>query len=91
MAKASRKGFAVCIDDFGYDASLERHKMYRVLRDRHAEADGDLRVIDESGEDYLYEAERFLLVDLPPKSVRVLNRSFANSPTGTSGLSRCMM
>jgi hypothetical protein len=40
---------------------------------------GDLRVIDESGEDYLYDAERFLLVDLPPRVVRVLNRSFSTT------------
>jgi hypothetical protein len=67
----------VCVDNSDYPASLELHKIYRVLPDREAEADGDLRVIDESGEDYLYEAERFLLVDLPAGTVRVLNRSFA--------------
>jgi hypothetical protein len=66
-------------DDSGYPASLERHKIYRVLPDKDAAADGDLRVIDESGEDYFYDAERFLLVDLPPRGVRVLNRSFATT------------
>ena len=78
MARSSRHRFAVCIDSSGYPASLERHKIYRVLPDKDAADDGDLRVIDESGEDYLYEAERFLLVDLPPRVVRILNRSFAN-------------
>jgi hypothetical protein len=77
MARSSRARFAVCVDNSDYPASLELHKIYRVLPDREAEADGDLRVIDESGEDYLYEAERFLLVDLPVATVRVLNRSFA--------------
>lgn len=79
MAKASRSRFAVCIDNSGYPASLERHKIYRVVPDKDAEGDGDLRIVDESGEDYIDEADRFLLVDLPPKTVRVLNRSFANS------------
>jgi len=81
MAIPARARFAVCIDNSGYPASLELHKIYRVLSDREAEADGDLRVIDESGEDYLYEADRFLLVDFPPRTVRVLNRSFAHSIT----------
>jgi len=75
MAKAAR--FVVCVDNSGYRASLELHKIYRVVRDVEAETDGDLRVIDESGEDYLYEADRFLPVELPAKTVRALNRSFA--------------
>jgi hypothetical protein len=79
MARSTQTRFAVCIDDSGYPASLERHKIYRVLPDKEAAADGDLRVSDASGEDYLYDAERFLLVDLPPRVVRVLNRSFATT------------
>jgi hypothetical protein len=71
--------FAVCIDSSGYPAALERHKIYRVLSDKDAADHGDLRVIDESGEDYLYDAERFVIVDLPPRIIRILNRSFANS------------
>ena len=54
MAKSARARFAVCIDNSGYPASLERHKIYRVLIDRDAAQEGDLRVVDESGEDYLY-------------------------------------
>jgi hypothetical protein len=77
MARSSRRRFAVCIDNSGYPASLELHKVYKVLPDKEAEADGDLRIVDESGEDYLYEADRFLPVDLPAKTVRALNRSFA--------------
>lgn len=57
--------FAVCIDNAGYPASLELHKIYRVLPDRSAEMDGELRIVDESGEDYLYPAGRFVVVDLP--------------------------
>lgn len=53
------------MNNAGYPASLELHKVYRVLTDEDAEADSDLRVIDESGEDYLYPAEYFVLVNLP--------------------------
>lgn len=57
--------FAVCIDNSGYPASLELHKIYRVLPDEAAVEDGDIRVIDESGEDYLYPATRFVELELP--------------------------
>lgn len=57
--------FVVCIDNKDYPASLELHKIYRVLPDEDAAADGDLRVIDESGEDYLYSAERFVPIAVP--------------------------
>ena len=57
--------FAVCIDNDGYPASLELHKIYRALPDKDAEANGELRIVDESGEDYLYPAERFVALELP--------------------------
>ena len=57
--------FAVCVKNTGYPASLELHKIYRVLRDDDAAADGDLRIVDESGEDYLYPADWFAAIDLP--------------------------
>lgn len=66
-ARASR--FAVCIKSDGKE-DLELHKVYRVLPDRAAALDGFLRVIDESGEDYLYPAARFVFVDLPRKATR---------------------
>src|SRR5262245_32527264 len=59
--------FAVCIDNTGYLASLELHKIYRVLPDRDAEKDGDVRVIDESGEDYLFSAKRFVPIQVPSR------------------------
>ena len=46
-------------------ASLELHKIYRVLPDRDAGIDGDVRVIDESGEDYLFPAECFACIGVP--------------------------
>ena len=66
--------FAVCVSNAGYRASLELHKIYRVLPDRDAAADGHLRVVDESGEDYLYSAGRFVVVNLPQTVERSLLR-----------------
>ena len=57
--------FAVCIENEDYEASLELHKIYRILADKDAEVDGDIRVIDESGEDYLYPADWFVFIELP--------------------------
>lgn len=57
--------FAVCINNSEYPASLELHKIYRALPDEDAAEDGDIRIIDESGEDYLYPADWFVTVRLP--------------------------
>lgn len=67
--KSRTPHFAVCVDNRGYPASLELHKIYRVLLDDDAAAEGDIRVIDESGEDYLYSASRFVEIE-PPQTVR---------------------
>jgi len=76
----SNPRFAICIDNSGYPASLELHKIYRILPDKQARTDGDVRVIDESGEDYLFPADYFILIDLPQTIVRALNKSFARTP-----------
>jgi len=65
LQAAPDRQFAVCVDNDGYEASLERNKIYVVLPDKEAEKDGDLRVIDESGEDYLFSAGRFVAIDVP--------------------------
>lgn len=57
--------FAVCINNTDYPASLERHKIYQVFSDRRVESDGDLRIIDESGEDYIYPASYFVMIEVP--------------------------
>ncbi len=57
--------FVVCINNDDYPASLELHKIYRVVPDEDAVADGDIRVIDESGEDYLYPASYFAPIKVP--------------------------
>ena len=66
--------FAVCIDNADYPASLEARKLYEVLPHDEAASHRQLRVIDESGEDYLYPARYFRLVTLPPSLERVLRR-----------------
>ncbi len=77
--RRSTARFAICVNNSEYPASLELHKIYRVLPDEDAEKDGDLRIIDESGEDYLYPADYFLLIDIPRGIARVLSKSFARS------------
>jgi hypothetical protein len=57
-ARSRAARFAVCIKNTGYEASLERNKIYVVIPDEDAEREGDLRVVDESGEDYLFAADR---------------------------------
>ena len=72
QANEGRVRYVVCIDNCDYRASLEKHKIYRVLPDEEAAADGDIRVIDESGEDYLYPQERFVAISVPAKVRRSL-------------------
>ena len=67
MKEANRQAhsdYVVCIDNSDYAASLEKHKIYRVIEDAAAYAAGDTRVIDESGEDYLYPSERFIPISV---------------------------
>ena len=68
--------YAICVENTDYPASLELHKVYRVLPDEDAAIDGDLRVIDESGEDYLYPADYFVLVPIPKEAEKTLQASF---------------
>jgi hypothetical protein len=57
--------FVVCIENTGYPASLELHKIYRIVPDVEAAREGDVRIVDESGEDYLYPADWFAALELP--------------------------
>jgi hypothetical protein len=65
-------GHVVCINNRGYAASLEKGKIYRLLRDVQGTSHGLLRVIDESGEDYLYPKTRFSSVKLSREAARAL-------------------
>jgi hypothetical protein len=58
--------FAVCINNKGFEASLEVGKLYEIVEDEDAENDGMLRVIDEDGEDYLFESQIFYPLVIPP-------------------------
>ncbi len=62
------KKFAVCIKNDGYLASLELRKIYQVIPDGKAAAYDQIRIVDESGEDYLYPQDYFMVIELP-KSV----------------------
>jgi len=64
--------FAVCIKNKGYEVSLEIGKLYRVVPDQEAERHGYLRIVDESGEDYGYAADRFFSIDVPKPLERAL-------------------
>ena len=77
----SASRFAVCVNNSEYPASLELHKIYRVLPDKDAQADNDMRIIDESGEDYLFPADYFIPIDLPQTIVRALNKSYMRPAT----------
>jgi hypothetical protein len=64
-ATKSQRRFLLCVNNAGYPASLDVRKVYATLPDADAESSGFVRVIDESGEDYLYPQELFVAVDLP--------------------------
>ena len=69
----ARPAFVVCINNEGYPASLELRKIYRVIPDARAAERRLIRVIDESGEDYLYPVDYFVPIELP----RTIEKVFA--------------
>ncbi len=69
--------YVLCIDNGGYPESLEVRKVYAVVPDDRADARQYVRVIDETGEDYLYPSKYFVPIQLPPKAAKIL-------PTGNS-------
>ncbi len=82
MTRTKRpKQFALCTDNTAYPASLERWKIYRVRPDPRAAAHRLLRVVDESGEDYLFPAACFTAVALSPALVRLYGR-IGRRPSG---------
>ena len=81
--KASPK-FVLCVRTAG-SVDLERRKVYQILPDRTANRDGYVRVVDESGEDYLYPAEYFVPVRLPDAVLRDLEKSsLIDGPANTA-------
>ena len=76
--KQSTKPFALCIDNTDYKASLIPGKVYRIIPDAKAAKDDLVRIVDESGEDYLYHKSHFLFVELcrsVTKRIRALERA----------------
>jgi hypothetical protein len=73
MAKAKR--LFICLDNAGYGVSIDRLKIYVALPDAKAERTGYLRIIDDSGEDYLYPSQRFVAADLPNSTRRAVLRA----------------
>jgi len=69
------ESFVVCINNKGYPASLEIRKLYQAIADEQAAKAGQVRVIDESGEDYLYPENYFASVRLPQAAEKVLLRA----------------
>ena len=70
--RVKTQGYAVCIRNSGFDASLEVRKLYLVVDDAEAEANDLIRVVDESGEDYAYPARLFQKLTLPVEVQRAL-------------------
>ena len=73
--KRTGKSFVVCINNKGYPASLEIRKLYQAIPDERAAKMRQARVIDESGEDYLYPADYFMPVRLPDSTEKALLRA----------------
>lgn len=68
----SLNSYVLCVDNGGYPESLEVRKLYAVLPDERAAANDYIRVIDETGEDYLYPSRYFVPIQLPPEVARNL-------------------
>ncbi len=71
MTFMADRQFALCVKSDGYEASLEPRKIYRVLRDEAAAAESLVRVVDESGEDYLYPSDFFVPIAVPEPAIKV--------------------
>jgi len=67
-----KQRFAVCVDNTDYKVSLIPRKIYKVIPDEKAAQDDLIRIIDESGEDYLYHISHFVVLEFPIEVERVL-------------------
>ncbi len=75
MSRAT--SYVLCLKNRGYPSALEIRKIYQVLPDSKAEERGLVRVIDESGEDYLYPGNFFVAIDVPKQALRAFARKTA--------------
>jgi hypothetical protein len=77
MIERSKMTFVICLNNEGYEASLELRKIYQVIQPEPNDPRGYIRIIDESGEDYLYDAKAFEPVHLPPRTERKVKATLA--------------
>jgi hypothetical protein len=77
--RRSSRRYVVCVNDGGYRASLIPRRLYRVLPDAEADKRRLVRVVDESGEDYLYPATLFLTISLPRGAERMFAKVSSNT------------
>ncbi|GAB6044392.1 hypothetical protein [Endothiovibrio diazotrophicus] len=66
--------FVICVENTGYEVSLEQRKLYEVLPDETAAKHGQLRVVDESGEDYLFPMQLFMELTLSDEIAEKVSR-----------------
>ena len=66
----SKHTVVICMENTGFEASLELRKLYEILPDSDAAKHGQVRVVDESGEDYLYPKSSFASVTLPQETIQ---------------------
>ena len=71
-APDSAQSYVLCVDNGGYPESLEVRKVYAVLPDERAAKNDYIRIIDETGEDYLYPSKYFVPIQLPPEVAKIL-------------------
>jgi len=72
--QSNRQNYVLCVNNEKYSASLEVRKIYQRIADQQAEAHTQIRVIDESGEDYFYCQELFLSIEVPEEATRAFAR-----------------
>jgi len=77
-----KRRFVVCVNNAGYPASLEMRKVYAVLPDAEAEPHGLVRVVDETGEDYLFPADRFEPVEVTKKAEKAFSAAKTRTTVG---------
>lgn len=70
-------GYALCLDNADYTVSLEIRKIYPIIKPLENDPDTYLRIVDESGEDYLYTDERFAVLDLSPTIEKQIKQTLA--------------
>lgn len=73
MSNQPVSSYVLCINHGGYPESLEVRKVYAVLPDERAAVNNYIRIIDETGEDYLYPAKYFVPIHVPPEAAKILH------------------